>query len=351
MSSFTHSSKNIPRNEQDQLQYYYDVKEGLLKDIIENTDKHSLSLLLDNSLITPTQNKSYSIKVIQCGDYYQVYRFNKTKIKNDKMKEKINDKKYSVDLWQDIDIDKLIKPENYQKEPSRGVISKKNIDRSKFQLQRLIKANENKFKTFITLTFADNVISIEDANKKFDIWRTKIKSIYKDFSYVCVPEFQKRGAVHYHLLTDLEIENEYQYIRRNKLTKVKLILSQEGKSSQFDVRYWSYGFSSVYNMKDINVVGYITKYMTKDIDNRLFGKRRYLSSNNLIKPNEYYINLHDDQDFNLIADILANSNITYDSSYLDVFGDVIDYTEYKRASDSSPERSELKKSTSLSRSA
>ena len=77
--------------------------------------------------------------------------------------------------------------------------------------------------------------------------------------------------------------------------------------------------------------------MTKDIDNRLFGKRRYLSSNNLIKPNEYYINLHDDQDFNLIADILANSNITYDGSYLDVFGDVIDYTEYKRASDSSPE--------------
>lgn len=92
MSSFTHSSKNIPRSEQDQLQYHYDVKEGLANDIIENTDKHSLSLLLDNSLITPTQNKSYSIKVIQCGDYYQVYRFNKTKIKNDKMKEKINDK-------------------------------------------------------------------------------------------------------------------------------------------------------------------------------------------------------------------------------------------------------------------
>ncbi|MFR2585199.1 MAG: hypothetical protein ACLTAK_01375 [Bacilli bacterium] len=337
MSSFTHSSKNIPRNEKDQLQYYYDLKEGLTNDIIECPEKHPLSLLLDNSLISPTQNKSYTIKVIQCGEYYQIYRFNKIKIKNDKIKEKINDKKNSVDLWIDVDTDKLIKFENYQKKPSRGVIVKKNIDRSKFQLQRLIKANENKFKTFITLTFSDNLKSIEEANKKFDIWRTKIKSIYKDFSYVCVPEFQKRGAVHYHLLTDLEIENEYQYIRRNKLTKVKLILPQEGKNSQFDVKYWSYGFTSVFNVKDINIVGYLSKYMTKDIDNRLFGKRRYLCSNNLIKPNEYYINLYDDQEFSIIADILANSDITYDSSYLDVFGDVIDYTEYKRASDRSPE--------------
>ena len=326
MSSFTHSSKNIPRNEQDQLQYYYDVKEGLLKDIIENTDKHSLSLLLDNSLITQTEQKAYTIKIIQCGDYYQVYRFNKTKIKNDKMKEKINDKKYCVDLWLDIDTDKLVKPENYQKEPSRGVVLQKNINRSKFQLQRLIKANEKEFKTFITLTFSDNVKSIKDANKVFNSFRTYIKKLKNDFKYVCVPEFQKRGAVHYHLLTNINY-TDFNLLSQNE---VKL----------WDPKFkkcWNKGYSLVINMKDINVIGYLSKYMTKDIDNRLFGFRRYLNSNNLIKPNEYYINLYDDQDFNVIADILANSNITYDSSYLDVFGDVIDYTEYKRASDSSPE--------------
>ena len=36
----------------------------------------------------------------------------------------------------------LVNTENYQNNPSRGVIEQKNIDRSKFQLQRLIKANE-----------------------------------------------------------------------------------------------------------------------------------------------------------------------------------------------------------------
>lgn len=152
----------------------------------------------------------------------------------------------------------LVNTENYQNNPSRGVIEQKNIDRSKFQLQRLIKANEKEFKTFITLTFSDNVKDIKKANEKFNSWRTKIKSIYNDFRYVCVPEFQKRGAVHYHLLTNLEINKEYFYIRRNKQTKVKLILPQLNKKCQYDVKYWSNGFTSVFSMKNINVVGFLS---------------------------------------------------------------------------------------------
>ncbi len=334
MSNFTHSSKKLPRNEKDQLQYYYDIKEGLKNDIIENPHKHSLSLLLDNSLITQTEQKAYTIKVIQCGEYYQIYRFNKMKIKNDKFKERINDKKYCVDLWFDIDTDKLIKSKNYQKKPSRGVILQKNIDRSKFQLQRLIKANEKKFKTFITLTFAENVKSIRESNKVFNSFRTYIKKLKSDFKYVCVPEFQKRGAVHYHLLTNINYTDF-------SLLSQKEVKLWDPKSKKWqigrNIKGWNKGYSLVKNMENINVVGYLSKYMNKDIDNRLFGFRRYLNSSNLIKPNEYYINLYDDQDFNIIADILANSNITYDSSYLDVFGNVIDYTEYKRASDRSPE--------------
>lgn len=223
----------------------------------------------------------------------------------------------------------LVNTENYQNNPSRGVIEQKNIDRSKFQLQRLIKANEKEFKTFITLTFSDNVKDIKKANEKFNSWRTKIKSIYNDFRYVCVPEFQKRGAVHYHLLTNLEINKEYFYIRRNKQTKVKLILPQLNKKCQYDVKYWSNGFTSVFSMKNINVVGFLSKYMTKDIDNRLFGHRRYFYSTNLLKPNEIYIDLSKDNEFNIVADIMANCNITYEKTYLDMFGDIVDFVEFK----------------------
>lgn len=324
-SSFAHTSKHIPRTEEEIKQFNYD-KYSYYKNLVNNEiEKTSLSLLLDSSLITQTQNKNYTIKIIQCGDYYQVYRYNNIRIHKDKSQEKIKKLKNKSYIYTDM----LVKSENYEIRPSRGVVEQKNIDRSRFQLQRLIKANEKDFKTFITLTFAENVSDIKKANEKFNSWRTKIKSIYKDFRYVCVPEFQKRGAVHYHLLTNLEIDKEYHYIRRNKKTKVKIIVSQEGTKCQYDVKYWSNGFTSVFSMKNINVIGYLSKYMTKDIDNRLFGHRRYFYSNNLLKPNEIYIDLSKDNEFYILADIMANCNISYEKSYLDIFGDIVDFVEYK----------------------
>lgn len=283
--------------------------------MIERPTESVGSLLLDSSLISPTH---YDYKIIECGEYIQIYKFNKLKTSEKDKKEKTK-----------IDIDYLFKKENIIKQNELKIISYKNIMRSKFQLQRIVKANENEFKTFLTLTFADNVKDIEIANKIFDVWRTKIKSIKKDFKYVCVPEFQKRGAVHYHLLTNLEIDLIYQYTRRNKQLEVKLIKRQENKISQYDVKYWSYGFSSVYPLENINVVGYITKYMTKDIDNRLWGKRKYFNSHNLKMPKEILINsdiLIEKKYLNFIELLY---NVKYQHSYYDVFGDEIEFTEYK----------------------
>lgn len=324
-NSYTRTSKKIPRTKEEIKQFYCDRYSYYKNLVINEIEKTPLSLLLDSSLITATQNKKYTIKVIQCGDYYQVYRYNNVRLRKDKTQEKIINTKNKEYIYTDM----LISPKNYQNKPSRGVVEQKNIDRSKFQLQRLIKANEKEFKTFITLTFAENISDIKKANDKFRSWRTKIKSIYKDFRYVCVPEFQKRGAVHYHLLTNLEIDEYYHYTRRSKKTKAKLIVPQEGTKSQYDVKYWPNGFTSVFSMNNINVIGYLSKYMTKDIDNRLFGHRRYFYSNNLIKPNEIYIDLSNDSEFNLIADIMSNCNIAYEKTYLDMFGEVVDFVEYK----------------------
>lgn len=263
--------------------------------------------LLDSSLIIPTKSKNYDIKIIQCGDYYQVY-----KLKNKKI---IQDKNLELDIKK-INTEYLHKKENIKIQDK--IIEYKNIQRSKIQLQRLVKANEDIFKTFITLTFADNIKDIELSNKKFDIWRTKIKSIKKNFLYVCVPEFQKRGAVHYHLLTNLSIENDK-----------NIIMLQEGKKTQYDVKYWSYGFTSVYPMQDINVVGYISKYMTKDIDNRLWGKRRYLNSRNLKQPSIVYLDTDKLDEFIHYIDLL-DYDVTYKNNYLTKFNEEIEFVEYKK---------------------
>lgn len=268
------------------------------------------SLLLDSSLIKETNKICYQIKLIRVGEYYQLYYYNRLKIKKDKNLEEIKKK---------IDNDFLIKKDNYIDKPEKKIIEEKNINRSKFQFQRLVRTNESKFKTFITLTFKENITDVKEANYQFKKWVISIRRLKKDFLYIGVPEFQKRGAVHYHLLTNLDIKENH-----------NIIIPQKNNKNCYDVKFWSYGFSSVFDVKNINVVGYMSKYMTKSCDNRLFAHRRYFYSRNLEKPEEFYLDTRKDFDFTLIADLLSNSNVIYENSYLDKFGDVIDFIELKK---------------------
>lgn len=282
-------------------------QESLLRNFKEHEVLHRL---LDSSLISATNVKYVNMKVVDCVDYKHVYEYKRLRIKTDKDLVKFKDKAVSV-------LPKLNK--SYKNTSELQEISVKNINRTKIQFQRLIQCNISTFKTFITLTFKDNVIDVESANKKFANWRTKVKRIYKEFAYICVPEFQKRGAVHYHLLTNLDVMNS------------EVIIPQVNAKSQnqYDVKYWSYGFSSVFTVNNINVIGYMTKYMTKDIDNRLFSKRRYFYSNNLIKPVEYELDLSKMEDF-VTLDKLFNKEyiVNYSRSYEDFYGEPVNYKEY-----------------------
>lgn len=267
-------------------------------------------LLLDSSLIIQTNKYLNKIKVIKCGDFYQIYYYKDYRSIIDKNLERLDEKP--------LDTDYLFKKENYKRKNEKKYIEYKNIMRSKFQLQRLVKANQEKFKTFITLTFKENIVDIDYANKKFNIWRTKISSIKKDFVYVCVPEFQQRGAVHYHLLTNLEIGVD-----------TNILIQQENKSNCYDVKYWSYGFTSVYSLSNFNIVGYISKYMTKYIDNRLYSRNRYLSSRKALEyPQEFHIDLENKKHYQFFTDIVSDGFVEYEKEYLDFFGNSVQFKEY-----------------------
>ena len=54
-------------------------------------------------------------------------------------------------------------------------------------------------------------------------------------------------------------ERRMNFIKENP----ELILTQKGKTNQYDVKYWKNGFSSVFSMKNINVIGYLSKYIYK----------------------------------------------------------------------------------------
>lgn len=267
-----------------------------------NNHDEKLFPILDSSLILTTSKKLYNIKVVDCGNYSQVYFYeNKIlKTKNDTS---------DLDLKK-ININRIFKNESNKdkviiNKKTENKIEEKNIIRSKLECQRLAKANIDDWKTFITLTFAENVTDIKVANKRFRYFIDKIKRVKKDFKYICIPEFQKRGATHYHLLTNIDILDK------------KLIYCQEDNKKFFHIKYWNDGFTSVEVLTgDVKkIIGYIAKYMTKDIDSRLFNCHRYFFSRNLNRPTISYIDLDNSRDLEFYKKITQEKELIFREGY------------------------------------
>ena len=262
--------------------------------------------LLDSRLITRTKLKKYNIKVVDCGDYTQVYLYENTKF--------LTNKDENIDL--ELKKQKVIqlfnekeKEKNETKDISNNKIEERNIIRSKLSCQRLAKANSRKWETFVTLTIGENLQDVKISNKKFQNFTRQIRRIKKDFSYIAIPEFQKRGAVHYHLLTNISIYD------------TSLIYSQEDNPKFKHIKYWNNGFTSVEVMKgDIKkIVGYISKYMTKDVDNRLFGFRRFLYSQNLSIPRSSYIDTLESRENDFYKKRTQGKELIYHNEYVNPY--------------------------------
>lgn len=141
----------------------------------------------------------------------------------------------------------------------------KTARRAKNTVRRTANANPQLDK-FLTLTFAENITDSNYAYKEFDKFIKRVKTRFSSFQYINVIEFQKRGAIHFHLLCNLP------YVNVNEFSKI-----------------WKHGFIKINRIDNVDNVGaYITKYMTKDnIDERLIGKKCYSMSKNLNAPKEY----------------------------------------------------------------
>lgn len=123
---------------------------------------------------------------------------------------------------------------------------------------------------FLTLTFAENMTDIEKANYEltkffrrfnYEFFETK-ESVAK---YAWVMEFQKRGAIHYHIV----IFN---------LPFAKRIIDRME-------RIWPAGFFQVKAVRTSDVGRYICKYMSKDFYKKgIKGKKSYAISRGLKKP-------------------------------------------------------------------
>jgi len=194
----------------------------------------------------------YNLKVVVSGKQVEVF-------------------KYKKHIWREFNKNQS---ENTQKEPKQLNIFEQekiqkqkmrfSLNRTKTEIRRLTNSNPQLNK-FMTLTFAKNITDLKTANYVFNQFIKRISYKYGDFEYLAVPEFQKRGAVHYHLLC--------------KLPFVSIVELQE---------IWGQGFIKINKIDNVNNIGaYVCKYLSKDMfDERTFGKKKFFRSQSLFGPIE-----------------------------------------------------------------
>lgn len=200
--------------------------------------------------------KVYDKKIIVSGNIVEVYSYAETQYKRQLREPKVQN---HINGQRDVSEDEL---EEY---------SKKNGYKRKRDLRRLINANADDLQKFFTLTFKENITDINIAYDELKKFKMRLKYYLKkehqgrELKYVVVVEFQKRGAVHFHMLCNLP------YIPAKKLAEL-----------------WGNGYIKINKIETVDNVGsYVVKYMGKDFkDDRLKGRKRYNRSRNLVEPKE-----------------------------------------------------------------
>ncbi len=178
---------------------------------------------------------------------------------------------------------------------------KKIAYRARNTVRRTANANPQ-LRKFVTLTFAENMTDIKKARYEFDKFIKRLKSRFRYLQYICVIEFQKRGAIHFHLLCNLL------YIPAEKLAQI-----------------WSLGFVKINHIDNVDNVGaYITKYMSKDnIDERLIGKKCYTMSKGLKAPQE----ITDEREIDELLATMENVKRTYTAEFESDYYGKVKYTQ------------------------
>lgn len=207
-----------------------------------------------------------SYKVIVSGDVFEVYEYER--------EPKIPEFDRDQDDYDPFDFEntKLLPKDRSDDRRVQTVRDSRNLTR------RLALMNFGSGDKFITLTFKENVTDIIFADEEFKkfIKRFKYKFNLDKLKYIAVREFQKRGAIHYHMLCDWDFD----FTCEEQIRDYERLLGE---------KIWSHGFVDIKQMNHVDNVGaYLIKYMTKNVAKCFFkGRKIYLCSQGLERPYTY----------------------------------------------------------------
>jgi hypothetical protein len=148
-----------------------------------------------------------------------------------------------------------------------------NAIRSRMVFSRIVETNLFRVgrPVLASFTYAENFKDIRGAWEDF---RSFIHSLRRKlgsrFSYVAVPEFQKRGAVHFHAL----------------FWGLPLGTVEDERSTRLVAGIWQKGFVDLKHTDgNLKIAGYISKYMSKAyLDPRLLRQKAFSCSRNIERP-------------------------------------------------------------------
>ena len=170
----------------------------------------------------------------------------------------------------------------------------KHYENMRWVIARIIDCNFDDKTKFLTLTFKDNIDDISYTNYEFNKFIKRLNfSLYntkkQQLKYLAVWEKQKRGAIHYHI-----IFFDLPYIKNNDLQEI-----------------WGHGFIKI-NKIDVdskdNRGRYVSKYFSKDIDDKNYKQKAFFKSQNLKLPTIDYLKIDGCLD-------LSNDNVVFTKTY------------------------------------
>lgn len=158
-------------------------------------------------------------------------------------------------------------------EESPKIREERNIKRAVMAFRRLVRANlrfaENPI--LVTLTYSENQTDWQASKRDFNAFARNLKYAFgSQVRYICVSEFQKRGAIHFHAL----------------VWGVPACVVRAERDTRMVAGLWGKGFVFLKETDGhAKLSSYLVKYFSKAMgDPRLFGKKLYICSRNVLKP-------------------------------------------------------------------
>lgn len=143
--------------------------------------------------------------------------------------------------------------------------------RAQKSFRRLVAGNLSKgAPVLLTLTMLD-IVGIRDAYRCYTAFGSRLRRFYgKHISWLSVPEFQERGAVHFHVL----------------IWGLPYGISTTERNTRRIQNIWSYGTVDLVETNGApQLATYLSKYMSKTMqDDRLVGQKAYSSTRNIVRP-------------------------------------------------------------------